>query len=307
MPDSTADRNDVGRPPTFLCQETHWWDASQLYSGDPAKQAELRAGAGGKLMLTDDGRLPLDENGFDLTGNNNNWWIGLSVIHTVFAREHNAVCDMLASAYPQWSDDRLFHTARLVIAALIAKIHTIEWTPAMLDTPLLHMAMRGNWWGVLGETIRKRFGRLSGNDIISGIMGSKTDHHGVRYAITEEFVSVYRMHPLLPDEFAMRDAQTGKPLGTYSLTEVAGREARRVIDEIGIGNALYHLGTAYPGALRLRNYPERLAGFDAAGRQPAYGSTLPRLTFSGIASEACPAIMTFAPCSICRASSALPT
>ena len=177
---------------------------ADFYGGDPAKQAELRAGAGGKLKLTDDGRLPLDENGFDLTGNNNNWWIGLSVLHSVFAREHNAVCDMLAARpIRDRSDDRLFHTARLVIAALMTKIRPpSSGRRAMLDTTLLQYSdarqLVGHPRGDNPETASAAY--LGEAIYISGIMGSKTDHHDVRYAITEEFVAVYRMHPLLPDE-----------------------------------------------------------------------------------------------------------
>ena len=50
-------------------------------------------------------------------------------------REHNAVCDVLHAAYPSWDDDQVFDKARLVVAALIAKIHTVEWTTAILAHP----------------------------------------------------------------------------------------------------------------------------------------------------------------------------
>ena len=53
-------------------------------------------------------------------------------MHTLFAREHNVVCDELAAEYPRWSDERIYNTARLIVSALIAKIHTVEWTPAIL-------------------------------------------------------------------------------------------------------------------------------------------------------------------------------
>ena len=48
------------------------------------------------------------------------------------AREHNAVCDALRAEYPQLGEDRIYQIARLVVSALIAKIHTVEWTPAIL-------------------------------------------------------------------------------------------------------------------------------------------------------------------------------
>jgi hypothetical protein len=250
--------HDGKLPPTYVCDDSHWWDASQVYGDTLERQGMLRAFRDGKLRLTDEGLLPLDARNIDLTGNNNNWWIGLGIVHTLFAREHNRICDVLAAAYPDWTDERLYQTARLVNAALIAKIHTIEWTPTLLDTPLLHRAMRGNWWGVLGERIRKRFGRLTGNDILSGIIGSSVEHHGARYAMTEEFVAVYRMHPLLPDEFAIKDHRSGAVKRTYALADVAAGKTREVIDREGFPDILYHLGTAHPGALKLRNYPNGL-------------------------------------------------
>ena len=82
---------------------------------------------------------------------NGSWWVGLSVLHTMFAREHNAIVDRLRVDYPHADGEWLFQKARLVNAALIAKIHTVEWTPALMNSPEGRMAMRGNFWGVLGE------------------------------------------------------------------------------------------------------------------------------------------------------------
>lgn len=94
---------------------------------------------------------------------------------------------------------KIFDVARLVNCALIAKIHTVEWTPAILGHPALQLGMNTNWWGLVGETLTKLVGRLSKtSDVISGIPGSGTDHFGVPYSLTEEFVSVYRMHSLIP-------------------------------------------------------------------------------------------------------------
>jgi len=80
----------------------------------------------------------------------------------------------------------------------MAKIHTVEWTPAILAHPALQIGMSANWWGLVGEKLTKMLGRISKNEVISGIPGSGVDQGGVPYSLTEEFVSVYRMHPLIP-------------------------------------------------------------------------------------------------------------
>ncbi len=48
------------------------------------------------------------------------------MMSTIFIREHNAIAGALQAAYPQWTDEDLYQRARLVTAALIAKIHTVE-------------------------------------------------------------------------------------------------------------------------------------------------------------------------------------
>lgn len=49
------------------------------------------------------------------------------------------------------------------------------------------------------------FGHICG-PILSGLVGLKRPRdHGVPYSLSEEFVSVYRMHALLPDKLILRD------------------------------------------------------------------------------------------------------
>jgi hypothetical protein len=97
-----------------------------------------------------------------------------------------------------------FYDPRLANAALMAKIHTTEWTPALMDSSIGRFVMRSNWWGIAGEHFARGYGRLGTNDVISGIMGSPPAHHGAPYSMTEEFVACYRMHSLMPDEFSFR-------------------------------------------------------------------------------------------------------
>jgi hypothetical protein len=94
----------------------------------------------------------------------------------------------------------------------MAKIHTVEWTPAILAHPTLETAMNTNWWGLVGEKLTKMLGRISKNsEIISGIPGSGVDQDDVPYSITEEFVAVYRLHSLIPGIFPSQNLSLFTP------------------------------------------------------------------------------------------------
>lgn len=43
-------------------------------------------------------------------------------------------------------DEELYRRARLVTSAVIAKVHTIDWTVELLKTDTLLAGMRGNWY-----------------------------------------------------------------------------------------------------------------------------------------------------------------
>jgi hypothetical protein len=250
-----------GLPPTYVNTVTHWWDGSQIYGSTEERNRELREGEGGR-MLVEDGRLPNetrpDLDGVDLTGFSDNYWIGLSLLHTLFVKEHNAICDHLASHYPSWDDEQLFLTARLVNSALMAKIHTVEWTPGILANPVLERAMHSNWYGLLPTWVRDRFGHL-GTEMIGGIVGSKQSHHAAPYSITEEFVSVYRLHPLLPDDYEIRDHRNGQLIAETDFDPLQGHGCRPSMDEHGLSNLLYSFGVANPGAITLHNHPRALS------------------------------------------------
>lgn len=250
-------------PPTFTNDVTHWWDASQIYGSSGELAQALRAKEGGKLELDERQRLKVDpETGIEMTGfiaDTN--WAAVSLLHTVFAREHNAICDALRAAYPTWSDEEVFQRARLINAALLAKIHTVEWTTALLTHPTVTAALRANWWGVFGERIQRNYGRVSSNEVLSGIPGAQKDHFGVPYAITEEFVAVYRMHPLIPDDYTFYSLRDQSVVRHAELPDLLGLNGARLIDELGEENCLYSFGISHPGALRLHNFPNHLRKF----------------------------------------------
>jgi hypothetical protein len=252
---------DGGRP-TYRNTETHWWDASQVYGSSADLNKMIRAPERGKVLLSPEGLVPFDPSTMQhLAGVNGNWWIGLAMLHTLFMREHNAICDRLAEVYPHLSDDDLFELARLVNAALIAKIHTVEWTPALLANPIMQTGMRVNWWGLTGEKLTNRLGRLTKSEEISGIPSSKTHHHGAPYAMTEEFVAVYRMHPLIPDDFSFRALANDAAIQERNFQEVAGIHTHEVLQTVEMADLFYSFGTSHPGAITLHNFPKLLQHF----------------------------------------------
>jgi hypothetical protein len=260
--DPTRTPAEGSLPPTYVNTETHWWDGSQIYGSDKATQSTLRSGVDGKLNVGADGLLPANpRTGIDITGVSGNWWTGLSLLHGLFTLEHNAICDTLKREYPAWSDDDLFDRARMINAALMAKLHTVEWTPAIIAHPTTVYALRTNWWGIEKEWFSRIFGRLTHNEVISGIPGSETDHHGVPYSLTEEFVAVYRMHPLLPDEIAFRSLANDQIEHTAPFADASFGNGRKPFEHVSVADAFYTFGTSNPGAITLHNFPNPLRKF----------------------------------------------
>jgi hypothetical protein len=257
--DPTRSPDDTS-PPTYLNTETHWWDGSQIYGSNAELQAMVRSGEDGKLAVDPDGSIP--DGLISRASQEPGFWIGLALMQTLFTLEHNAICDRLRAEYPSWSDDDLFDHARLVNAALLAKIHTVEWTTAILGHPALQIGMRANWWGIAGERIYKLFGRVSRSEVISGIPGAPRDHFGVPYSITEEFVAVYRMHPLIPDDLYFRSAADDDLLQERTFREVAGRHVPEVLGQVSAADLLYSFGIAHPGSITLHNYPRFLQEYE---------------------------------------------
>ncbi|WP_353471713.1 peroxidase family protein [Salipiger sp. H15] len=248
----------------FTNTTSHWWDGSEVYGADPERARSLRDGP--RIRLNEKGYLPEDVNGMSMTGFNESWWMGLSVMHTLFAREHNVLVGELGRAYPHWDDERLYQTARLIVSALIAKIHTVEWTPAILGTEALDIGMKTNWYGPpSGDWLTKLGIWLTDVHALKGIPRTMPDHHAAPYSLTEEFATVYRMHPLIPDDYIFYDYGTGKQRLRRGFLDIQGAQADDEMRAIGLRDALYSFGTAHPGAITLHNFPRSLQHFEREG------------------------------------------
>jgi len=268
-PDPTRRAEDGALPRTYLNEVTHWWDASQIYGSDWETQRSLRALEGGRMLVEADGSLPVDPvTGTERAGFMRNWWVGLGMLTTLFVKEHNAIANRLAERYPDWDDEALFQTARLVNAALIARIHTLEWTPAILPNESLLDGMRANWFGLVTSLFggdRKQV--LEDIPITSrelgGIVGN-VPGDAPTYGLSEEFVSIYRLHSLLPDEVRVVDG-SGQETGWVPLARTRHAASPQLLAEPGFESLARSFGEQTACALVNNNYPDTLMAISVPG------------------------------------------
>lgn len=296
--DTTRTPEEAHLPDTYRNINTHWWDGSQLYGSSLEQNNKIRSFVDGKLIVEADNTLPEDYfTGVPITGFNKNWWVGLSMMHQLFTLEHNTIADMLKQNNPGKDDQWLYDKARLINAALMAKIHTVEWTPAIIANPVTERAMYANWWGLSGERegrdkFQAEYEALA-NDIIKkdsfvktilgfdpelrnllddasfiehalgGLVGSRQpDNAGTPYTLTEEFVEVYRMHPLMRDSVEVYDIGSNMVSTSISLEDTRNGYAEDILTEQGGDRLWYSFGITHPGSLTLNNYPEFLRNLD---------------------------------------------
>lgn len=262
-----------------------------------------------------------------------NWTIGLSFYHNLFIREHNVFVDAFRAkiaatpnedsglrhpdrpdqviTYQQVTNDELYQIARMVVAAEIAKIHTIEWTTQLLYDEPMFLGMNANWNGLLEKDnpvtnilekivvnkLEPSEDETKANQIYSvfasgaGIFGlgshryedkpgflgylpDKKDiwdlsnpehvngginHFGSPFNFPEEFTTVYRLHPLLPDLIEFRDwnqpDQITKKVPVISTFRAKATDA---MTEGGLGNWALSMGRQRLGALTLQNHAQFL-------------------------------------------------
>ncbi|MEO1526373.1 MAG: peroxidase family protein [Planctomycetota bacterium] len=112
---------------------TAWIDGSQVYGSDQETADALREFAGGRMLITDDGLLPTDEDGNLLAGDiraaEN---IALTSMHALFVREHNRLADEIAAGNPELNDEEIYQQAREIVIAELQAITYNEFLPALL-------------------------------------------------------------------------------------------------------------------------------------------------------------------------------
>ena len=263
VPRSVPDPAPAGskRPPAYANLNSHWWDASQIYgadAGDGGESCGRRSAASSGIEPT--GLLPTDpETGLSFTGFTDNWWIGLAMLHTLFTQEHNYLCDLLAHEHPDWNDDQLFGQC------------TADQLRADGEDPHRRVdacdrAAPDHREGHAGRLERASPARSSRTRCSSSTTrrsrAASSDRRRIitaaPYSLTEEFVAVYRMHPLIPDEVAFHSLATGGLVEKQPLTELAGRKTPAIAERLTMPDLFYSFGTCHPGAVTLHNYPRTL-------------------------------------------------
>lgn len=303
---------------TTLNDVTHWWDGSQIYGSNQEELNQVRSFSKGKMLtVSQNGKelLPKNPNlniahnkqnqGHEVTGFRDNWWVGLSMLHHLFVKEHNAIADMLVKKYARfdasskkwaWNqngflknttnkltnndkgvkyfteaefDEHVFQTARLINSAVMAKIHTVEWTPAILANDVLKKAMYTNWYGMANPQTWSKilrnvpalnktdwFKNIDSGYVIGGIVGDKTNNYGVPFSITEEFTSVYRLHSLLPETLNFKTLQNKKVIEPVKFEATRNEKSYGLMEKHELKDLFYSFGTQNPGQLVLNNFPK---------------------------------------------------
>ncbi|NNE52930.1 MAG: hypothetical protein HKN30_11080, partial [Sulfitobacter sp.] len=125
-------------------------DANMIYGSTGDRLADIRSFEGGRVRtgeVAPDGRSLMPFAGEtdvmaggeatdspiffagDVRANEN---IALTMLHTVFVREHNHWADRLAAENPEWDDDTLFQTARAIVEYELQTITYRDWLPTLL-------------------------------------------------------------------------------------------------------------------------------------------------------------------------------
>jgi len=220
---------------------THWFDASQIYGSNEARAQALRTHVGGKMKIEEDGLLPVAPQGFFLTGDapRSSLHLGVLMLHHLWVAEHNYLTEQLQQRHPEMADEELYQTARLIVAAEIVKIHTVEWTAQLVADPVSADFMTRFW---------EQFGKAEYRD-------------DLYYAVSEEFISSYVLHEIMPPVFSLVDAQGNEVENARFVTDLFYKGGQERLKKHGLANVLSSFGANPMGLIYPFNVPEDLRRF----------------------------------------------
>lgn len=131
-------------PRNQLNQLTSYLDASNVYGSEDKVADNLRLGIAGLLKeggrtRSSKGNLPFQDEKppmgdipfFESGDERANEQVGLTVMHTIWMREHNRIAIELAKINPCWGDEKLYHESRKIVGAMMQVITYTEFLPIL--------------------------------------------------------------------------------------------------------------------------------------------------------------------------------
>lgn len=130
-------------------QATHYLDGSMIYGSTEKKMRSLRTKSNGQLLTNiickrqgEPHYMPREDDDnacqygigtcYKAGDIRANGFPQLTVLHTLWMREHNRLAKQLSYINPHWGDERIFQEARKIVIASIQHITYAEWLPALL-------------------------------------------------------------------------------------------------------------------------------------------------------------------------------
>lgn len=145
--DFSSGSGTPGSPRTQINSITSYLDGSNIYGSDDVRAALIREFTGGRLRISEAGLPPVNDVGLpnagppggflvgDLRGNEN---VVLTSLHTLFLREHNRLCKLIALLDPEATDEQVYQLARKIVQAELQIISYEEFLPALLGERVSH-------------------------------------------------------------------------------------------------------------------------------------------------------------------------
>lgn len=201
---------------------TTWLDVSSLYDSTPEVARALRSFQKGKLLTQDlmtrgtkrkAPYLPFNSMnvptrvrpGLDLKTlfaggdpRTNEDWIMLSV-HTLLLREHNRLCDILAEKHPEYDDEELYQTVRLLLSAKFSLIGNAYQMAYFKNMTWPH----DDGFPLYREMTGKNFLQINPANTYPWPIATKG---GKPTVVSAEMAVVYRFHEFIINRFPIKDA-----------------------------------------------------------------------------------------------------
>ncbi|KAM9444349.1 prostaglandin G/H synthase 2 [Clarias gariepinus] len=214
-------KTDMKRGPAFTKGKNHGVDLSHIYGEELERQHKLRLFKDGKLKyqvmdgevypptvsevqvdmhypphLPESHRFAVGHEAFGLVP-------GLMMYATIWLREHNRVCDILKHEHPDWDDERLFQTTRLILIGETIKI-------------------------IIEEYVQ----HLSGYHFKLKFDPELLFNHPFQYQnrISSEFNTLYHWHPLMPDDIHIQGEVYSYKQFLYNTSIVTDHGINNLVD-----------------------------------------------------------------------------